>query len=46
MIDITPRENLSKPKAQLIGGITAILQLAISGHKKTAINRIAAFTGI
>ena len=38
-IDITPGEIRGKPKVQLIGGLAAILQLAISGHKKTAIQQ-------
>ena len=36
-IDITPGESRGKPKVELIGGLAAILQLTISGHKKTAI---------
>ena len=38
-IDITPGENRGKPKVELIGGLAAILQLTISGHKNTAIHQ-------
>jgi hypothetical protein len=36
-IDITPSESRGEAKVELIGGLAAILQLAISGHEKTAI---------
>jgi site-specific DNA recombinase len=38
-IDITPGESRGKPKVELIGDLAAILQLTISGHKKTAIRK-------
>ena len=33
-IDITSGESRGKPTVRLIGGLAAILQLTISGHKK------------
>ena len=44
-IDITQGESRGKPKVELIGGLGAILQLTISGHKKPPSKRIAVFVG-
>ena len=36
-IEITPGEKRGDPKVHLVGGLAAILELAVSGQQKTAI---------
>ena len=36
-IEITPGERRGDPQVQLVGGLAAILELAVSGQQKTAI---------
>ncbi len=36
-IKISPRERRGDPQVQLVGGLAAFLELAVSGQQKTAI---------
>ena len=37
--EITPGEKRGDPQVQLVGGLAAILELAVSGQQKTAIHK-------